>query len=65
MEKMIMNKRELDRFKRQMLDYEDLQKGYAYVKYSKRTHKYRIALSKRTWWIRRTRKKMELQGRAE
>ena len=55
---MIMTKVELERFKRQIQDYSDLQMGYAYVKYSRKKRKYRIALSKRTWWIRRSRKKM-------
>lgn len=51
-----MNKVELEQFKRQIRDYHDLQNGFAYVKYSKKKRKYRIAISKRTWWIRRTRK---------
>jgi len=37
--------------KRQLLCWLALQDGYAYFRYSRRKHKLRIALNKRTYWI--------------
>ncbi len=55
-----MNKAETEKFKRQVRDYFDYCKGFAYIKYSKKKRKYRLAISKRTWWIRVTQKKKEM-----
>jgi len=64
MTKMIMNKAELEKFKRQVRDYFDYLRGFGYLRYSRKKRKYRIAISKRTWWIRRSRKlKMEREAR--
>jgi len=60
MKKAIMNKAELAKFKRQVRDYFDYLRGFAYVRWSRKRHIYYIALSKRTYWIRRTQRKNEL-----
>jgi len=51
-----MNKAETEKFKRQVRDYFDYIKGFAYLRYSRKKRKYRLAISKRTYWIRRSQK---------
>src|SRR3989304_695378 len=64
--KVILTKKQtITKFQNQLNNYLDYVKGFCYLGYSKRKKKYVLKMSKRTWWIRRTRKKMELQGRAE
>jgi len=50
----------IQKFKRQVLMYQAYVNGFGYLKYSKRKHKVRIAVNKRTWWIIKSRMKNEL-----
>ncbi len=47
----MLSKNEIRKFKRQVLVYLKYVNGYGYLKYSKRKHKLRIAVNKRTYWI--------------
>lgn len=46
-----MNRIEIKKFKRQALMYEAYVNGFGYLKWSRRKHKFRIAVNKRTWCI--------------
>ncbi len=46
-----LNETQIKKFKRQLLMYEAYCNGFGYLRYSKRKHKFRIAVNKRTWWI--------------
>jgi len=52
-----LNKKDIKLFKRQALVYEAYVNGFGYLKYSKRKHKVRIAVSKKTYWIIRSKMK--------
>ena len=52
-----MNEKEITVFKKQVLDYLDYIKGFAYLRYSKKKRKFRIALSKKTYFIRKWKRK--------
>lgn len=40
------------KFQKEVLDYFDYLRGFAYIRWSRKKRKYRIALSKKTYWIR-------------
>lgn len=46
-----MNNLEIIRFKRQILAYEAYINGYAFLRWSKKKNKAKIALTKKTWHI--------------
>jgi len=47
-----MNKStELKKFMRELLMYEAYCNGFGYLKWSRKKHKVRIAVNKRTYWI--------------
>ena len=54
-----MNRTEIKRFKKQILMYEAYINGFGYLRWSKRKHKMRIAVNKRTWWIIKSKMKKQ------
>ena len=54
---MNLQKATIAKFKKQLLDYQDYIKGFAYLRYTKKKRKFRIALSKKTYFIRKWKKK--------
>jgi len=48
-----MKKKDIDirKFKRELLYYLAYLDGFGYLRWSKRKHKFRIAVNKRTYWI--------------
>jgi len=46
-----LNKKELSKFKRQVLYYFAYVDGFGYLKWSRKKHKVRIAVNKKTYWI--------------
>lgn len=52
-----MNKKDIKLFQRQALMYEAYVNGFGYLRWSRKKHKMRIAISKKTWWIIKNRLK--------
>ncbi len=46
-----MNETQIKKFKRELLMYEAYCNGFGYLRWSRKKHKVRIAVNKRTWWI--------------
>ena len=46
-----MNINDIRKFKRELLYYIAYLDGFGYLRWSKKKHKVRIAVNKRTWWI--------------
>ncbi len=46
-----MNVKDIRKFKRELLYYLAYLDGFGYLRWSKRKHKVRIAVNKRTYWI--------------